>query len=471
MAIPWISTALNSTTFIKMKKIAFITLGCRVNQYETQTVREAFQKAGYKEMSFDELCDIYFINTCAVTGESVRKARQMIRRALRKKEEKPDAVICVCGCFSQGIWDQNDPLLSPVDVLAGNTQKGELASLLIRLAEKAPAERKKLDLREDISKVREYEESSLSRSHNARAFLKIEDGCNSFCSYCYVPLVRGRVRSRKEEDIRSELCRLTENGYREVVFTGIETGAWGTDLGTGESLVSLVEKLCDTKGLERIRFGSLKPDLFTDDFCHRLAALPKVMPHFHLSLQSGSDDVLRTMGRRYSRADEEKAVDTIYRYFPDAGLSADIICGFPGETEKDFLQSADLLKKAKMLHTHIFPFSPREGTRAAKMPQTVSEEEKKIRCAHLLAVAKEESAAFAEKRVGKSYDVLCERIRDGYFFGYTENFVYTKTLATKEHKVGSVYSVTLSEKKSFSVETMTVSANSHETVDNFGKSL
>lgn len=454
-----------------MKKIAFVTLGCRVNQYETQTVREAFLNADYEEAPFDSLCDIYFINTCAVTGESVRKARQMIRRALRKKEEKKDAIVCVCGCFSQGAWNKNDSLLSSVDVVAGNTKKSELAPLLIHLSQKAPEEREKVDLREDISKIKAYEELSLSCSHNARAFLKIQDGCNSFCSYCYVPLVRGRVRSRNVEDIRSELCRLTANGYREVVFTGIETGAWGIDLGKGEDLPTLLEKLHDTEGLERIRFGSLKPDLFTDDFCRRLSALPKVMPHFHLSLQSGSDNVLRAMGRKYGRADEEKAVETIYRYFPDAGLSADIICGFPGETEEDFLQSVDLVKKAKLLHTHIFPFSPREGTRAAKMVQTLSEEEKKRRCAHLLAVAKEESAAFAEKREGATYRVLCERIRDGFLFGYTENFIYTKTHATNDHGVGVVYSVTLSGEKSFSVETMTVSANSKETVDNFEKLL
>ncbi len=469
--ILWISTVLNLTTSTKMKKIAFATLGCRVNQYETQSVREAFLDAGYEETAFDSLSDIYFINTCAVTGESVRKSGQMIRRALRKKEEKPDAIVCVCGCFSQGIWDKDDSVLSQVDVIAGNTKKGSLASVLLRLAETAPEKREQIDLREDISKVKTYEEICLSRSHNARAFLKIQDGCNSFCTYCYVPLVRGRVRSRKAEDIKAELCRLTSNGYREIVFTGIETGAWGSDLGEGQNLVFLIEELHDTKGLERIRFGSLKPDLFTDEFCRRLSSLPKVMPHFHLSLQSGSDRVLSAMGRKYSRADEEKAVETIYRYFPDAGLSADIICGFPGETEEDFLQSADLLKKARLLHTHIFPFSPREGTKAAKMTDVVPEEEKKRRCAQLLQIAKESSASFAEKRVGKAYRILCERVRNGYVFGYTENFIYTKTPATEKHRVGDVYTVTLSDEKSFSVETMTVSAISTETVDNFVISL
>lgn len=454
-----------------MKRISFVTLGCRVNQYETQAVREAILKQGFEEAPFDSPCDIYFINTCAVTSESVRKDRQMIRRALREKERNPDAVVCVCGCFSQGAWNRDDEVLDQVDVLAGNTKKGSLASVLLRLSEMPSYQRKRVDLREDISKVREYEDVCLSHSHNARAFLKIQDGCNSFCSYCYVPLVRGRVRSRRPEEVEKELLRLVQGGYREVVFTGIETGAWGTDLDGEGDLVSLMERLHDTEGLERIRFGSLKPDLFTDEFCRRLAALPKVMPHFHLSLQSGSDEVLRAMGRKYTRADEDLAVETIHRYFSDAGLSADVICGFPGEREEDFLASADLVKKSGLLHTHIFPFSPREGTRAAKMPQTVSEEEKKRRCAALLEVARESSAAFADKRKGKTYRVLCERIRDGVFYGYTENFIYTATPAAAEHQVGNVYPVTLTEEKNFSVETMTVSAKSAETVDNLEISL
>ncbi len=440
-----------------MKKAAFITLGCRVNQYETQCVREFLLQHGFEEVSSDESADIYFVNTCAVTAESVRKDRQMIRRILRKKEENPDCVICVCGCFPQGEKGEV-PLFDKVDVLAGNTKKNLLAKILVSLSDQPLSEREKIDLREDISKPRSYEKMSLCKSHNARAFVKIQDGCNSFCSYCYVPIVRGRVRSREMEDVISEVSCLSKNGYREIVLTGIETGSWGEDFKGDLSLCDLVERVSKVEGIERIRFGSLKPSVFTEEFCSRLAAVKKVLPHFHLSLQSGSSRVLSLMGRRYGRKEEEEAIERIYRYFPDAGLSADLICGFPGETEEDFDQTVSLVKKAKLLHTHIFPFSPRSGTRAENMEPKVSEEVKKDRCARLLSVAKEESALFAEKRFGKTYRVLCERIRDGMMLGYTENFIYTKTPVSESVRVGDLFDVVLQEEKEFSVETMTVFA-------------
>ncbi len=440
-----------------MKKAAFITLGCRVNQYETQCVREELLKNGFVEASADENCDLYFINTCAVTGESVRKDRQMIRRVLRKKEENPDSVVCVCGCFPQGEEGETS-LFSSVDVIAGNTKKSSLAKILLSLCDTPVSKRDKIDLREDISKVRTYEKMSLCRSHNARAFVKIQDGCNSFCSYCYVPLVRGRVRSRGIGDVFSEVKALSENGYREIVLTGIETGAWGEDFSEKMSLCDLVEKISEIDGVERIRFGSLKPSVFTEDFCLRLSKIKKVLPHFHLSLQSGSSRVLSLMGRRYDREEEERAIERIYHYFPDAGLSADLICGFPGETEEDFEETVSLVKWAKLLHTHIFPFSPRKGTRAEKMEPKVDEDVKKNRCAKLLEVAKEESISFAEKRNGKTYRILCERVRDGAMLGYTENFIYTKAQVFGEVRVGEIYEVTLSSEKAFSVETMTVFA-------------
>jgi len=287
--------------------------------------------------------------------------------------------------------------------------------------------------------------------------VKIQDGCNSFCTYCYVPLVRGRVRSRGAEEIFSEVTRLRDNGYREVVLTGIETGAWGTDFSEPRNLCDLVEELAEHSGIERIRFGSLKPTLFDDAFCKRLSAIPAVLPHFHLSLQSGSSRVLSLMGRKYDRSREEEAIANIYRYFPDAGLSADLICGFPGETDEDFADSVSLVQKANLLHTHIFPFSPREGTRAALMKQTVSAEEKKKRCAELLEIAKASGTAFSQKRVGKHYRVLCERIRDGAMLGYTENFIYTKTPVQEGVRIGECYEVALSEQRTFSVETMIVS--------------
>lgn len=439
-----------------MKKAAFLTLGCRVNQYETQCIREGLLSRGFQEAALEEDCDLYFLNTCAVTGESVRKGKQLLRRLLRKKEQNPEAVVCLCGCFPQGEKEAPD-LFGGVDVLAGNTGKGSLAEVLASYCNTPASDRKPMDLREDISRPRAYEDMRLCRSHNARAFVKIQDGCNSFCTYCYVPLVRGRVRSRGAEEIFAEVERLRENGYGEVVLTGIETGAWGTDLPEPADLCDLVEELARRCGVERIRFGSLKPSLFTDDFCKRLSAVPGVLPHFHLSLQSGSSRILSLMGRKYDRNDEEEAIANLYRYFPDAGLSADLICGFPGETDEDFADTVSLVQKANLLHTHIFPFSPREGTKAALMKPEISSEVKKNRCAELLEIARASGAEFAQKRVGKQYRVFCERVRDGAMLGYTENFIYTKTPVAGGVCVGKCYDVALTEERTFSVETMLVS--------------
>ncbi|MBR2616049.1 MAG: tRNA (N(6)-L-threonylcarbamoyladenosine(37)-C(2))-methylthiotransferase MtaB [Clostridia bacterium] len=453
-----------------MKKVAFLTLGCRVNQYETQAVREALLEKGFQEGDFDEVCDAYVINTCAVTAESERKGRQMIRRALRMKEKNPDAVVCACGCFSQGKGGA-DPIFDEVDVLTGNTGKSRLATVIATLSDTPKNERERVVLLEDIARPRAYEPLCLSRSHNARAFIKIQDGCNSFCTYCYVPLVRGRVRSRRSDEILAEARRLGENGYREVVLTGIETGAYGEDLATDDSLLSLVEALQEIPSIERIRFGSLKPSIFTEAFCTRLSRVKKVLPHFHLSLQSGSDRILRAMGRRYSRREEEEAVRAIEHAFPDAGLSADLICGFPGETEEDFRETLSLVDSARLLHTHIFPYSPREGTRAAAFSDQVDQDTKRERAARLLEKAKESSLAFAEKRVGREYRVLCERIRHGYALGYTENFIYTETPAPEGLRVGDVFPVILTSESEFSVETLCVSGKSGKEVDNSLKKL
>ncbi len=451
------------------KTFALATLGCRVNQYETQVIREDLIRLGWEEVGFDDVASAYLVNTCAVTAESVRKGKQMLRRALRRKEANPDCIVCICGCFSQGAGD--DPILEQVDLVAGNTQKGTIPNRLEELISTPIEKRTRQDLRQDIARVKQYEELSLCRSHNARAFVKIQDGCNSFCSYCYVPLVRGRVRSRGKIDILNEVSRLSQNGYQEIVLTGIETGAYGEDFSEPASLPSLVEEISTVSGIERIRFGSLKPSLFTDEFCSRLAVLNQVMPHFHLSLQSGSDRVLAAMRRKYGREEALRAIDTIYRYFPDAGLSADLICGFPGEKESDFLDTVSLVEEARLLHTHIFPFSPREGTRAYEMPDDVPSEEKKRRCAYLLSKAKEMSVEFAQKREGRIYRVLCERIRSGFAFGYTENFIYTKTPAGSDLAVGEVFPTVLSSERTFSVETMTVVGKNVKTVDNFTKKV
>lgn len=460
---------------IESKTFSLATLGCRLNQYETECIREALLHEGLREASEGEASDLYVINTCAVTAESERKSRQLLRRALRHKEEDPNVLICVCGCASQSEWNRapSDSVFSAADVICGNTQKSALATLLRRLVNTPAQERKPQDLREDISRVRDYEALRLADSRNARAFVKIEDGCDSFCAYCLVPFVRGRVRSRPTYEILSEVRRLAAAGFHEVVLTGIETGAYGKDLAGGEDLPSLAKKISAVQGIERIRFGSLKPTLFTRDFCTRLCAVPKVMPHFHLSLQSGSDRVLSAMGRGYGRKEEESAIDEIVRAFDDVALSADFICGFPGENDEDFAQTVSLLEYAHLLHAHIFPFSPRRGTRAEKLGDTVPPEVKNARCRTLLDVARTSSEMFAKARTGREYRVLCERVRDSFAFGYTENFIYTKTKvpAGTTLPVGTVFSAVLDEETSFSVETMTCLAHFAQKVDNFEKKL
>ena len=437
-----------------MKTCAFLTLGCRVNQYETESVREKLLAAGFSEVPFEEKSDVYFINTCAVTGESGRKSRQMIRRALRRKEEDGRVIVCAAGCYTQGQWNEKDELLSRVDLLFGNVGKSRCAEEIIRLyGERA---RERWDFLTDVSREKVYDPMRVSGSVNARAFLKIQDGCNSFCSYCFVPLVRGRVRSRDPEEIAEEARRLAENGYREIVLTGIETGAYGEDREGKAALADLALRLARIGGVERIRFGSLKPTIFTEGFCKALASEPKIMPHFHLSLQSGSSEVLAAMCRRYGRVEEMRAVDRIRGAFPDAGLSADLIVGFPGETEAQYLETESLVREAGLLHTHIFPYSPRKGTAAAAFPDQIPEAVKRDRASRLLTVAKECSLAFAAARVGRRYRVLCERIKNGVMTGYTENFLYTATPVSDLVTVGSVVPVILEGSSRFSVETLTV---------------
>ena len=437
-----------------MKTCAFLTLGCRVNQYETEAVREKLLAAGFTEVPFEEKSDVYFINTCAVTGESGRKSRQMIRRALRRKEEDPLVIVCAAGCYTQGQWNEEDELLARVDLLFGTAGKSRIADEILRLCGERTRER--ADFLTDVSREKEYDPISVSRSVNARAFLKIQDGCNSFCSYCFVPLVRGRVRSRDPEEIAREARRLAENGYREIVLTGIETGAYGEDRGGKAALADLALRLAGICGVERIRFGSLKPTVFTDDFCTALSSEPKIMPHFHLSLQSGSSEVLTAMRRRYDRAEEMRAVERIRRAFPDAGLSADLIVGFPGETEAQYSESESLVREAGLLHTHIFPYSPRKGTAAASFPDQIPEDVKRDRAARLLAAARESSLSFAAVREGREYRVLCERIQEGVMTGYTENFLYTSTPVPESVAVGSVVPVVLKRASRFSVETLIV---------------
>ena len=334
-----------------MKKVGILTLGCRVNQYESDAIAELFVKRGVEITSFDERCDLRIINTCTVTAESDSKCRKLIRRAVRLRDEDGGRV-AVIGCFPQGAREEYDELLM-ADFLSGNRNKLEIVSHFDEILSG-----KRLDLRRDLDGA-EYENMSIDSCKYVKAYLKIEDGCNNFCSYCYVPFVRGRVRSRAKSDVVAEVKRLVKSGYSEIILTGIETSSYGEDFDEDEPLVALVEEIAEIAPTLRLRFGSLHPTFFNEDRLKRLRASGIVMPHFHLSVQSASGSVLKKMGRGYGEDELYSAVEGIRKYFPDANLSCDMICGFPEESDEDFEKSLDFIRRAEILHTHIFPCSKR----------------------------------------------------------------------------------------------------------------
>lgn len=412
-------------------KIGILTLGCRVNQYESDAIAERLEKKGYQVTPFDESCDACIINTCTVTAESDSKCRKAIRRALRI-----GIPVAVIGCFVQGAGDEEE--LKKVNYLSGNRNKGEVADYMPRILAG-----EHIDRRASLAGA-EYEPLSITACRYVKAYVKIQDGCNSFCSYCYVPYVRGRVRSRSEEDVIAEVKRLKESGYREIILAGIETSAYGEDKGKGEHLCRLVERIQRECCIERLRFGSINPSFFIEERLQRLANVKGVMPHFHLSVQSASDSVLGKMRRGYNSEQLYKSVEDIRKYFPDANLSCDMICGFPGESEADFEESMRFVDSADILHAHVFPYSERAGTLASKMDNKVSEYDKHRRAEKMNELAKEVHKRIFLSNVGKEYNVLAEFFKDGYALGYTENFINLK-FPSKNIVKGDVVNIKISE--------------------------
>ncbi len=398
------------------KRAGVLTLGCRVNQYETQACSELISSYGYRIVPLQEDCDLYFINTCSVTAESDRKCRQAIHKVLAMAEKR-NAVVVLCGCHIQA---HPEATIHQERVYrCGNTDKVAFVGKVLE----GTALKAEIPAREQM---KEFYPSRVCSSKNTRAFIKIEDGCDNFCSYCIVPHLRGPVRSRPVQEVLAEAERLSQNGYRELVLTGIETSFYGKDLPLQTDLCSLAEAVSQIPGVDRIRFGSLRPTLFTEDFTKRLSRIPKILPHFHLSIQSGSNKILAMMKRYYDRQEVFDVFDRLRRYFPDVTFSADLICGFPGETEQDFSDSAEMVRKGSLLHAHIFPYSERPGTPAAQIRCQVPVRLRKERCAKLLSlaqrVAKETILDFQEKR----FSVLVEKKNGAVAYGYTENFIYTQ---------------------------------------------
>ena len=400
-------------------KAALHNLGCKVNAYETEAMQQILEEAGYEIVPFSEYADVYVINTCSVTNMADRKSRQMLHRA---KKQNPDAIVVGAVCYvqtkeAQALVDES------IDIVIGNNKKHELVPLL----REYEASHRKMACVADINHEKQaYEELSLSRTaEHTRAFIKVQDGCNQFCTYCIIPFARGRVRSRELPDVLQEIRTLAKSGYREVVLTGIHLSSYGVD--NGESLLHLIEAVHELEGIERIRLGSLEPRIVTDAFAKRLSELPKICPHFHLSLQSGCDTVLSRMNRRYDTAEYEAGCALLRRYFEHPAITTDVIVGFPGETDEEFETTERYLERIHFYEMHIFQYSRREGTKAAAMPDQVQEAVKKERSEKLLALGHRMSEEFRRYYLGRQVTALLEEefLYDGkrYYTGYTKEYV------------------------------------------------
>ena len=416
-----------------MKKAALHNLGCKVNAYETEAMQQILEQAGYEIVPFHERADVYVINTCSVTNMADRKSRQMLHKA---KKTNPEAIVIAAGCYVQTKEDEA-ALDESIDIVIGNNKKHMLLDAIEAYEKKRQGnETEKVNEVVDINHVKQdYEELHLEKTaEHTRAFLKVQDGCNQFCSYCIIPFARGRVRSRKAEDVLAEVERLAAHGYQEVVLTGIHLSSYGVD--TGDDLLHLIELVHGVEQIKRIRLGSLEPRIVTEDFVKRLSELEKICPHFHLSLQSGCDTVLKRMNRRYDTKEYEAGCALLRKYFSHPAITTDVIVGFPGETEEEIQMTREYLERIHFYEMHIFKYSKREGTKAAVMPDQVDEQEKTRRSAILLELEKKMSDQFRMDYVEKQVTVLLEEAMEWngktYFTGYTKEYVKV-AVETKEN--------------------------------------
>lgn len=406
------------------KKAALHNLGCKVNAYETEAMQEMLEQAGYEIVPFKEGADVYVINTCTVTNIADRKSRQMLHRA---RKLNPDAVVVAAGCYVQA---QDGKEVDPcIDIVIGNNHKKDLVRILGEYEEER-AKRREDELRErdgenengcgtggrhaayeveDINRTKEYEALHLTRTgEHTRAYIKVQDGCNQFCTYCIIPYARGRVRSRNLQDVEQEVRALAANGYREIVLTGIHLSSYGIDFDGKRHLLDLIRTVHEVEGIMRIRLGSLEPGIVTEEFARELASMPKICPHFHLSLQSGCDATLKRMNRRYTSGEYYERCRILRKYFDAPALTTDVIVGFPGETEEEFRESLDFVDKVDFYETHIFKYSRREGTKAASMQDQVDEQTKTKRSAIMIALGEKKRKAYERGFIGKEVEVLVE---------------------------------------------------------------
>ena len=417
-----------------MKTVAFITLGCKVNQYESNAMAQKFIENGY-ELIEDEnrSADIYIINTCTVTNMSDRKSRQMLRRV---KEKNKNAIVVAVGCYAQVAKDDLEKI-PEIDLVLGNNEKADI----LKYVNDYILENKKELKMEDVLQTKEFVEfGDITFTEKTRAVIKVQDGCDRFCSYCIIPYARGRVRSRKPENIISEINKIAKKGIKEVVITGIHIASYGKDFKDNYRLIDLLEDLNEIDGIERIRLGSLEPLLITEEFMERLVKLEKVCHHFHLSLQSGCDETLKRMNRRYSTEEFRNIVNILRRFYQDVVLTTDIIVGFPGETEQEFEKTCEFLKEIKFYKMHVFKYSPRKGTKAASMPNQIDGNKKEERSKKLIEISSENERYYNNKYIGKEIEVLFEEKKNGTYHGHTKNYllVYCEADENLENKIVKV---------------------------------
>ena len=413
-----------------MKTVAFITLGCKVNQYETNAMTQQFIEKGYKIVEHTEKADIYIVNTCTVTNMSDRKSRQMLRRV---KELNTDAIVIACGCYAQVAKEELEKI-EEIDLVLGNNEKKDIVQYVEKyLKSKIPEIQA-----EDVMEQREFIEfGDVTFTEKTRAVIKIQDGCDRFCSYCIIPYARGRVRSRRPEHIISEITKIAEEGIKEVVITGIHIASYGKDFKEDYTLINLLEEINQIKGIERIRLGSIEPLLITEEFVNRLKKLEKICHQFHLSLQSGCDETLKRMNRRYTTEQFQEITKLLRKNFKDSILTTDIIVGFPGETDEEFNKTYSFLEQIKFYKMHVFKYSPRKGTKAAIMPNQIEGNKKEERSRKLISLSNKNQKEYNKSYVGKELEILFEEEKNGIYQGHTKNYIlaHYKTTQNLENKM------------------------------------
>jgi threonylcarbamoyladenosine tRNA methylthiotransferase MtaB len=401
--------------------LLYLHCGCKVNQYETNAIAQKFIEKGYKKVEFDTKADIYIINTCTVTSMADKKSRQIIRQAKTRNE---NATIVATGCYAQ-ISKAELEKMDELDIIVGNSEKNKIVDIVENYSN---------EKKQEVGKIEEEKEfqdfGTVTYTEKTRAVIKVQDGCNNFCSYCIIPYAKGRVRSRKPESVINEIKNIVKKGTKEVVITGIHVASYGKDFEDGTKLIDLLEQINKIDGLKRIRLGSLEPNLITEEFVERLGNVEKICDHFHLSLQSGCDETLKRMNRKYTIEEFEKGVKLLRNKFPNVALTTDIIVGFPGETEEEFEKTYKFLKNIKFSKMHIFKYSQRKGTVAAKMKEQISPEIKEKRSNKLIELSNKNEIEFLNQYINQNLEVLFETKTEGdYTEGHTTNYITVKVKA------------------------------------------